>query len=175
MNRLFNRLISEAIAPVEEMSTRLLKRAVLFFSAMGALLISAAFLTLALFDFVQPLEGNAAAALTLGGLYLVGAAICIFFAIRQGPREKERAKPALVEEDKQRFSPERAEFATRIDEAIAPILGVLEDAGMERERVAIQSGAELAKQLHPFSLVAFAVFAGLLVARVIPRGPRPAP
>ncbi len=171
MNRLLNRLIADAMAPVEEMSTRFLKGAVLFFWAMGALLVSAAFLTVALFDLLQPLEGNAGTALILGCLYLGIATICIILTVRQKPHS--RGGRARVSLEDGRLPPQKAEFAKNIDSAVKPIVEILRDAGMDRERVAIESAAELAKQLHPFSLVAFAMLGGLLLARLIKRDERP--
>jgi hypothetical protein len=46
MNRLINRLVSEATAPIGEMSMRLFKMAMLFFLAMSCLIASESFLRL---------------------------------------------------------------------------------------------------------------------------------
>jgi hypothetical protein len=55
MNRLINRLVSEATAPIGEMSMRLFKMAMLFFLAMSCLIASAIFLTIGFFEFLEPL------------------------------------------------------------------------------------------------------------------------
>jgi hypothetical protein len=44
---------------------------------------------------------------------------------------------------------------------------------MERERLAVEAGAEIAKQLHPFSLVAFAIAAGFILGRILSRNNSP--
>jgi hypothetical protein len=44
---------------------------------------------------------------------------------------------------------------------------------MERERLALEAGAEVAKQLHPFSLVAVAMLAGIILGRILKRGNPP--
>ena len=87
MNALISRLISDATAPVEQMSARLFKKAVLSFVAIGCLFVCSIFLTIALFIFVQPLVGTAIAALGTGSLYLGVAGICFVVASR------DRAEP----------------------------------------------------------------------------------
>jgi hypothetical protein len=54
MNRFINRLVREATAPVGQMSTRLFKKAVLFFLGMCCLFASAIFLTVALLIISSP-------------------------------------------------------------------------------------------------------------------------
>jgi len=58
MNRFINRLVREAAAPVGQMSTRLFKKAVLVFLGMSCLFVSAIFLTVAFFIYLQPLAGK---------------------------------------------------------------------------------------------------------------------
>ncbi len=83
MNRLINRLISEATAPIGEMSMRLFKMAMLFFLAMSCLIASAIFLTIGFFEFLEPLEGYTGAAFGVGGLNLVAALICMLVIARE--------------------------------------------------------------------------------------------
>jgi len=172
MNRLIRRLVREATAPVGEMSTRLFKKAVLFFLGMSCLFVSAIFLSFALFVYLQPLTGNAGAALSLGGLYLGVALICIFLMARERPGSARHATRGLLG-NKDNLPPRKAEFAKTIDEAVAPILGILQGAGMERERRALEAGAEIAKQLHPFSLVGVALVAGFVLSRILRRSTSP--
>ena len=73
MNALISRLISDAAAPVEQMSARLFKKAVLSLVAIGCLFVCSIFLTIALFIFVQPLAGTLIAALGTGSLYLASS------------------------------------------------------------------------------------------------------
>jgi hypothetical protein len=172
MNRLINRLVSEATAPIGEMSMRLFKMAMLFFLAMSCLIASAIFLTIAFFEFLEPLEGYAGAAFGVGGLYLVAALICIFVIAREKPGRAPQAAAALPE-NKEIKSSQKALFANNIDETIAPILDVLHESGMERERLALVAGAEIAKQMRPFSLVALALVAGFVIGRILKRGNLP--
>jgi hypothetical protein len=56
-------------------------------------------------------------------------------------------------------STQKLAFASNDEEAVAPILDFLRDAGLERERLALEAGLAIAKRLHPFSLVALAIAA----------------
>jgi hypothetical protein len=169
MNALITRLISDATAPVEQMSARLFKKAVLFLVAIGCLFVCSIFLTTALFIFIQPLVGTAIAALGTGSLYLGLAGICIAVASRD---RADQAKPAvgesdLITETKGNSSGPKLAFASNDDEAVAPILDFLREAGLERERLALEAGMEIAKGLHPFSLAALAVGAGFILGRIL--------
>jgi hypothetical protein len=169
MNALINRLISDAAAPIEKRSARLFKRAVLFFVAMSCLFVGSIFLTIALFVFVQPLAGTAIAALGTGGLYLSVALICIVVASRESSRHgtPAAAESGAVKETRETPPQPKLEFASNIDEAVAPVLDILRDAGLDRERLALAAGTEIAKQLHPFSLAALAVVAGFILGRIL--------
>ena len=61
----------------------------------------------------------------------------------------------------------QAAFAANIDSTLAPVVNVLRQAGLDKEVLAIEAGAEVAKQLNPLSLVAFAAGAGLLIGRTL--------
>ena len=169
MNALISRLISDATAPVEQMSARLFKKAALLLVAIGCLFVCSVFLTIALFIFVQPLAGTAIAALGTGSLYLGVAGTCIVVASRG---RAEQAAPAEAEsgpmtEMKGNSSTQKLAFASNNDEAVARILDFLREAGLERERLALEAGMEIAKRLHPFSLVALAVAAGFVLGRIL--------
>jgi hypothetical protein len=169
MNALISRLISDAAAPVEQMSARLFKKAVLSLVAIGCLFVCSIFLTIALFIFVQPLAGTLIAALGTGSLYLAVAGICFVVASRD---RGDQAAPAAAVSDpmtemKGNSSTQKLAFASNNDEAVAPILDFLREAGLERERLALEAGMEIAKRLHPFSLVALAVAAGFVLGRIL--------
>ena len=169
MNALISRLISDAAAPVEQMSARLFKKAVLSLVAIGCLFVCSIFLTIALFIFVQPLAGTLIAALGTGSLYLAVAGICFVVASRD---RGDQATPAAAVSDpmtgmKGNSSTQKLAFASNNDEAVAPILDFLREAGLERERLALEAGMEIAKRLHPFSLVALAVAAGFVLGRIL--------
>jgi hypothetical protein len=169
MNALISRLISDAAAPVEQMSARLFKKAVLSLVAIGCLFVCSIFLTIALFIFVQPLAGTLIAALGTGSLYLGVAGICFFVASRDRGNHATpaAAAPDPMTEMKGNSSTQKLAFASNNDEAVAPILDFLREAGLERERLALEAGMEIAKRLHPFSLVALAVAAGFVLGRIL--------
>jgi hypothetical protein len=175
MNALIGRLISDATAPVEQMSARLFKKAVLFLVAIGCLFVCSIFLAIALFIFVQPMAGTAIAALGTGSLYLGVAGICVLVASRE---RAEQAAPAAAESGpmtgpKGNSSTQKLAFVSNNDEAVAPLLDFLREAGFERERLALEAGMEIAKRLHPFSLVALAIAAGFILSGTLKqrRGP----
>ena len=174
MNPLISRLISDATAPVEYMSARLFKKAVLFLVAIGCLFVCSIFLTIALFIFVQPLVGTAIAALGTGSLYLGVAGICIVVASRD---RADQATPTAVKSSPMTGTKGNSSTQNFVlsnnDEAVAPILDFLREAGLERERLAVEAGLEIAKRLHPFSLVALAIAAGFILSRILTqrRGP----
>ena len=60
-------------------------------------------------------------------------------------------------------SSEKSAFAANIDTAVTPFLSILRDAGRERERLALELGTEVAKELNPFSLVTLAIAAGFFI------------
>lgn len=169
MNALISRLINDATAPVEHMSARLFKKAVLFLVAIGCLFVCSIFLTIALFIFVQPFVGTPIAAVGTGSLYLGVAGICIVVASRGRP---EQVTPGAAEsrpmtETKGNSSTQKLAVASTNDEAVAPILDFLREAGLERERLALEAGMEIAKRLHPFSLVALAIATGFILGRIL--------
>jgi hypothetical protein len=167
MNALLKRLVSEAVTPIEEMSARFFKIAALFFVTISCLLISAAFFAIAFFTYIQTLAGTAIAALATGSLFLGAAGIFYFLASRQSSGHAAAAAGSSETAGTAGTAPPRPPYARNIDEAVAPILSALRDAGFERERIALAAGTELAKQLHPFSLVATALVAGFILGRVM--------
>ncbi|MGH6853140.1 MAG: hypothetical protein ACREDJ_08120 [Methylocella sp.] len=171
MNRLINRLVSAAAAPIGEMSARLFKSAALFSFAMSCLFVSAIFLTIALFVFVQPLAGTAIAALGAGGLYLGGALICLAVASREKSRHSAPAALASGPMPETNGNPtsQKFAFAGNIDAAVAPVLDILRDAGLERERLALAAGAEIAKQRRLFALATVAIVTGFILGRILTR------
>jgi Putative Actinobacterial Holin-X, holin superfamily III len=179
MNGFISRLIGDATAPLRETSTRLLRKAVLFFLAISFLFVASIFLTIALFVFLQTLAGSVGAALSIGGLYLAAGVIGIFVAMRERPVRADRPSAALREkntvpmEETETPRQGKADFANTIDDSIAPFLDILKEAGMERERLALDAGAEIAKQLHPFSLVAFAMISGFILGTIMRRSEPP--
>jgi hypothetical protein len=109
------------------------------------------------------LEGYTGAAFGVGDLYLVAALICMLVIARERPTSPRQASAALMEA-KESLPSQKAEFANSIDETVAPFLDILKEAGMERERLALEAG---------FSLVAVAMLAGIILGRILKRGNPP--
>jgi hypothetical protein len=57
--------------------------------------------------------------------------------------------------------------AAQLDELAAPLLGFLQQAGLQRESLALNAGLAVAKQLGPFSLVALALIAGFIMTNIL--------
>jgi uncharacterized membrane protein YccC len=175
MNPFINRLVSEATTPIGDMSTRLFKMAVLYFLTMSCLFAGTVFLTIAFFEVLQPLEGYTGAALAVGGLYLVAALICIVVIAREKPRHTGQTDVTGLQataarmEDKPMPPRQSAVFADKIDETVVPLLGILRDAGMERERLALEAGTEIVKKLNPLALIVVAALTGVVLARAVDR------
>ncbi len=168
MNALIKLLIMDATARIEKMHVRFLKFAALYFIAVSLLFVGATFLAIGLFAFVQSFAGTVIAALVTAGLYLGTAGICIFVASRERPSQAPTAaESGPMTQGKATSPPQRLGFAQNIDEAVAPILDVLRESGLDRERIALAAGTEIAKQLHPFSVVAFAIVAGFFLSGVL--------
>ncbi len=178
MNPLIRRLAHEAAAPLEEMLGRLIRTAALVAMAAGCAIAASAFFTVDLFLFLQNLWGSLIAASSVAGLYLFFALIFLWLALRKPAKapllDAAPAAPiatpvmaASVGAEAAPKAPRNPELAANIDAAVTPVLKVLRDAGLDKEVLAIEAGAEVAKQLNPFSLVAFALGAGLFLGRTL--------
>jgi Putative Actinobacterial Holin-X, holin superfamily III len=170
MNAIISRLLREATAPIVESSTRLVQKAVLVLFAVISLFVSWVFITVAFYAFLEPLIGHADTALSVAGLYLFASLIFLYSAKRQWPGRAHRpraAESAKLMQDTAESNQEKADFVNNIDKSVAPFLDILQEAGMERERLALEAGAEVARQLTPFSLVTFAMAVGIIIGRLI--------
>jgi hypothetical protein len=172
MTSLIKQLAHDATEPFERLGVQLLRRGAPLVVAVSCLGVSLVFLTAALNNFLQELMGPQLATLSVGGIYLCAAAIA-FICSATG-----RQKSSLPEQDSPRPFPIRPEvaqppsppqgvsaFSQQIEGIVAPMLGVLHDAGLERERAALLAGAAIAKELKPVACVAFAVITGFVVGR----------
>ena len=178
MNHLIKQLAHEASAPVEEMLQRLIRTAALIALAAGCAIAASAFFTVDLFLYLQSLWGSLIAAASVAALYLLGALIFLLIAMRRPPKisgadaapQPVAAAPlmaASVGAKAAPATPGNPQLAANIDAAVSPALGVLRQAGLEKEVLAIEAGAEIAKQLKPFSLVAIALAAGVFAGRTL--------
>ena len=177
MNHLIKQLAHEASAPVEEMLQRLIRTAALIALAAGCAIAASAFFTVDLFLYLQSLWGSLIAAASVAALYLLGALIFLLIAMRRPKILGAEAAPqpvaaapltaASVGAKATPATPRNPQLAANIDAAVSPALGVLRQAGLEKEVLAIEAGAEIAKQLSPLSLVAIALAAGIFAGRTL--------
>jgi hypothetical protein len=173
MSSLVNGLARYAAEPFERLGARFARQCALFIFGLSCLLVSLVFLTVALYDFLQTWEGAKIAALSIGGAYLSLA--CVSLAVvgvaMRGTPDSGRETPVLsrVEAADEEMAPMQSnapsEFARQIDDVVEPIVGVLDDAGLRRERVALLAGAAIAKELKPLTGVAFAIVTGFILGR----------
>jgi uncharacterized membrane protein YcjF (UPF0283 family) len=179
MNPLIRRLAREVTAPLEEMLARSVKKLAFVVIGVTFLIGASVFLTIDLFLFTQILAGTLAAALCVAGFFLIAGIICLWLAVRprrQSESEKATASPisaaAASENSHDTPSmPPNPEFAAKIDAIVAPILELLREADLQKEVLAVEAGTAIAKQLNPFSLIGFAIVAGVIIGRIA-RGKR---
>jgi hypothetical protein len=70
MNSLIKRLAFDAAEPIERLSAQFLKKGALCLSGLACLVVSLAFFTVALNDYVRSIAGSEIAALSIGAAYL---------------------------------------------------------------------------------------------------------
>ena len=69
MNSLIKRLAYDAAEPIERLSAQFLKKGALCLSGLACLVVSLAFFTVALNDYVRSIAGSEIAALSIGAAY----------------------------------------------------------------------------------------------------------
>ncbi|MGH6841802.1 MAG: hypothetical protein ACREDV_06875 [Methylocella sp.] len=166
---------------IERFGAQLLRRGAVFIFGVLCLLVSLAFMTVALNEFLRSMAGSKIAALSIGGAYLCFALISLSF-VGTGVRSKPESDVGIPAAAKGRTlvgettlgneapeiqSAERKEFARQIDDIVAPVLDVLRDGGLERERAALVAGAAITKELSPLMGAAFAIAAGFILGRTL--------
>jgi hypothetical protein len=171
MSEFLKRQIREALAPLESMMLRLLRKAALGGVALASLFACLVFLSVAAYIWLSGLVGAIFAALALGGFYVLITLACLL-AIRAAgaaPKadttvpdggEKVQQAPGMAEADVQSEN-----IAENIDRTLAPILAILQEAGLQRANIAVLLGAEVAKQARPFVLVVTAFVTGFIFGR----------
>ncbi len=181
MNPLISRLAHEASAPLEDMLQRLIKTAALVALAAGCAVAASVFLTIDLYLYLEGRAGPLVAAAAIAGVYVVCALIFLLLALRrQAPAPLRAEAPPAPAPAAATFAaasvgaqaapvkpPRNPAFAANIDAAVTPVIGVLREAGMQKEVLAIEAGVEVAKQLNPLSLIVFAAGAGVILGRTL--------
>jgi hypothetical protein len=176
MNDFIKRQIEAALAPLESMMQRLLRKAMFGLIALVSLSACIVFLSVAAFLWLAGLVGTIFAALVLAGFYVLIALACILAIRSDGGAEKPRAAistKAPNDGETIQQAPQAAETkaaepnsqSENIDRTLAPILAILKEAGWQRANIALLLGAEVAKQVSPFALVITAFVIGFVSGR----------
>lgn len=184
MSSLVKHLASEAAEPFERLFAQIVRKGVPLFAAVACLATSAVFLTIALADFLHRTTGAEAEAAIIGGVYLCAAIIAFVIVARRKnalpnagrglPDARGESRPRPLESEARQLAPEpkqTSDFSRQIDGIIAPVLNILHDAGLERERAMLAAGAATAKELKPVVGVAFAIITGILIGRRLSKRP----
>jgi hypothetical protein len=167
MKAFFERLIREATAPIKRAIARIIQSAVLLTIAGICLIIMWGFLTAALFIFLKDSFGGTIAALAVAGVYLLFAIICVaVLKIMQ-------RSAAKAEEHQATFAAATSDVVSEeMQRAAEPWMGILETAGLYRERAALLMSGEALHKMKPMQLVGMAVLGGFVFGRVITGGRR---
>jgi hypothetical protein len=172
MSSMIKGLARDAAEPFEQLGARFMRQGALLIFGLSCLLVSLVFLTVALNDFLQTRAGTEIAALSIGGAYLGLAFISLAAGVAMRGRPdsgQETTVASRVEAAGEEMAPMQSnapsEFTRQIDGIVEPILGVLDDAGLRRERAALLAGAAIAKELKPLTGVAFAIVTGFILGR----------
>jgi hypothetical protein len=175
ITRQLRKAVSDALEPVESAGTRVLDR-VLGMAGIGTIAIACfiaaiAFLSLALYLWLAQLAGLIVAALGVAGFYLVITVICLLLLRGRSRKDITKEMPAATAAPA--ATAEASELSAGIDEAIAPFVAILHDAGLKREEVAVRLGTEVSKQFGPLALIAIALAAGFLFERSLNQTKKP--
>jgi hypothetical protein len=184
MSSVVTQLAEDVAAPIERVGSRVLAKAAFLVLAFVAIAVSAVFLTVALFMVLEPEIGALNTTLAIGGIYLVAAAAFAAAGFLWGSREPREKTPAKASTPirlsaKAAESAEKAEAPEQVksragdpaaqklglalDQAASPLLDLLREQGMERERLALAAGVTLAKELRPWMVVGLALAVGLVM------------
>ncbi|MGP0061082.1 MAG: hypothetical protein ACLPID_17555 [Beijerinckiaceae bacterium] len=171
MSEFLKRQIREALAPLESMMLRLLRKAALGIVALASLIACLVFLSVAAYIWLSGLVGAIFAALALGGFYVLITLACLLAIRAAGAAPKADTTVANGGEQVQQATRaaeadvQSETIAENIDRTLAPILAILQEAGLQRANIAVLLGAEVAKQVRPFVLVVTAFVTGFIFGR----------
>jgi len=151
-SRQARRFVSNALAPVEATSGRIIGLAI-GMAGLGAV-ATACFIATLIF------------------LSVVIALLCVVLAISYGRKKKSTPSPA---DPKPAPAPAPSPapvdsapyLSENIDETLAPFVAILQQFGLKREEVAVRLAAEATKQIGPLALVGIALLAGFLGERAL--------
>lgn len=179
-------IASDAAAPIGQIGGQLLVKATLLALLLASSAVAAIFLTAALYCVMEQSMGRLEALLGIGVFYLaiaVGFAVALSQSGRSSPAgtgnlttfavksdEKVRPEPLAATgpqgttgSDGTASGQRQSETSRALDRLAVPVLDVLREQGMERERAALAAGVMAAKELRPWMLVGLMVVVGVLM------------
>ncbi|MGO9004171.1 MAG: phage holin family protein [Beijerinckiaceae bacterium] len=167
MSDFLKRQVREALAPLESTMLRLLRKAALGIVALASLFACLAFLSVAAFIWLSGLVGPIFAALALGGFYVLITLACVLAIRAAGAAPKADTTVSSGSDNIQQAAgaAEANVQSENIDRRLAPILAILQEAGLQRANIAVLLGAEVAKQVRPLVLVVMAFATGFVFGR----------
>jgi hypothetical protein len=179
-------IASDAAAPIGQVGEQLLVKATLLALFLASSVVAAIFLTAALYSAMEELMGELGTLLGIGGLYLavaIGFAVATYLSGRSseeaashaathaGQRDEKRrpAPPAATrpletaDSDRTASEPRQSETGRAVERLAVPVLDLLREQGMERERLALAAGVTAAKELQPWMLVGLMMVVGVVI------------
>lgn len=184
-------IAEQAAAPIGQIGSQLIVKATFVVLSLAGLAVGAVFLTSALYAAIEQWLGSFEAMLVVGGLYV---ALAVVFAIAAfvhghgrsaagGPEqavsgsEDDAESAPLVESGRTTEAlgigaiPGSRELGTghALDRIAVPMLDLLREQGMERERLALAAGVMAAKELRPWMLVGLMVVMGVVLGQLAQR------
>lgn len=170
-------LLAPALASLQETARHLVRLIALALVALACLIGAIIFASVAIYSWLASTAGAIVAALVLAGIYLAIALVCFFGIWASGARKSTPPKRnGTLEEDDSKGNEEVTqaaatsafqshEQADNIDRALAPIIAILQEAGLQRANLLVLIAGAIAKQIRPFALVAGAFATGFAFGR----------
>ncbi len=171
-------IAEDATAPIAQIGGRLIVTAALSALAIVSAAAAAVFLTSALYTTVERVFGGLEAMLAVGGLYLVvaaGFAVAVFLrsparsstamqtSMEEGARMAAIAPLETARSDAAASGGRESELGRSLERLALPVLDLLREQGMERERVALAAAVMAAKEMRPWMLVGLSMVVGVAV------------
>jgi uncharacterized membrane protein len=173
MNAFLKQQMAAMRASLEDRAQHLIITALLALVAVTSLIGCVVFASIAAYAWLASVAGAVMAALVLAALYLVIVLACVLAIWTNGAARRSRGK-AATDGSLQNNAKIAAADATAasspapadsIDQTLAPIIAILQQAGLQDANAAVLVAAALAKQVPPFVLVAAAFASGLAFGR----------
>lgn len=170
MTSVVSRIAEEVAEPIARLSGTLFIKATFFVLALASAGASASLLTIALVMELETLTGSLYAMLIVGALYLfVAITLASAVVLWKWPDAYEASAPIGFTEtpvkngtqNREARNQPAPEMAHAFDRAAAPLLDLLHEQGMDRERLALAAGVSFAKELRPLPMMGAVLALGI--------------